>query len=101
MWSVTLKESSIEERHSHVTSNDRHSFFHSSGCLLPSHFLYIMGSLAQMEQIIAGGRKRALANSKLDAARKLLDDGIPRKDVAEIMKISMATLYRYLPGEQL
>jgi DNA invertase Pin-like site-specific DNA recombinase len=38
-------------------------------------------------------------NSKLDAARKLLDDGIPRKDVAEIMKISLATLYRYFPGD--
>lgn len=78
-------------------------------------FFNIMGSLAQMERELmmertlagikaakergrVGGRKRALVNSKLDAARKLLDDGIPRKDVAEIMKISMATLYRYFPG---
>jgi len=75
-------------------------------------FFNIMGSLAQMERELmmertqagikaakergrVGGRKRALVNSKLDAARKLLDDGIPRRDVAEIMKISMATLYRY------
>jgi len=80
-------------------------------------FFNIMGSLAQMERELmmertqagikaakergrVGGRKRALVNSKLDAARKLLDEGIPRRDVAEIMKISLATLYRYFPGEQ-
>jgi len=78
-------------------------------------FFNIMGSLAQMERELmmertqtgikaakergrVGGRKRALVNSKLDAARKLLDEGTPRKDVAEIMKISVATLYRYFPG---
>jgi DNA invertase Pin-like site-specific DNA recombinase len=78
-------------------------------------FFNIMGSLAQMERELliertqaglqaakergrVGGRKRALVNSKLEAARKLLDEGTPRKDVAEIMKISMATLYRYFPG---
>lgn len=37
-------------------------------------------------------------NSKLNATRKFFDDGIPRKDVVEIMKISRATLYRYFPG---
>ncbi len=79
-------------------------------------FFNIMGRLAQMERELmmertqaglraakergrVGGRKRALVNSKIDAARKLLDEGVPRKDVAEIMKISMATLYRYFPGE--
>ncbi len=78
-------------------------------------FFNIVGSLAQMERELmmertqagikaakdrgrVGGRKRALVNSKLDAARKLLDDGIPRRDVAEIMKVSLAMLQRYIPG---
>lgn len=78
-------------------------------------FFNIMGSLAQMERELmiertmaglqaamergrVGGRKKSLTKSKLEAARKLLDEGTPRKDVAEIMKISMATLYRYFPG---
>ncbi len=58
-------------------------------------FFNIMGSLAQMERELIAGRKRTLTNSKLEAARKLLDDGIPRRYVAEIMKISVATLYRH------
>ena len=78
-------------------------------------FFNIMGSLAQMERELivertqaglkaarergrVGGRKRALSNSKLEAAQKLIDEGIPRKDVAVSLGISRATLYRYFPG---
>lgn len=78
-------------------------------------FFHIMASLAQMErELIAertkagleaarkrgrvGGRKRKMTNSKLESAKKLLDDGVPAKEVAENLGVSVPTLYRWLPA---
>lgn len=78
-------------------------------------FFNIIGSLAQMERELiiertragikaardrgrVGGRKKALTKTKLETARKLLDEGTPRKDIAAAFGISKATLYRYFPG---
>ena len=74
-----------------------------------------MASLAQMErELIAertkagleaarkrgrvGGRKRSMTKSKLEAAKNLLEQGIPHKDVAENLGVSVPTLYRWLPA---
>ena len=40
------------------------------------------------------GRKRVMTDSKLNAAKKLLDSGILPKDVANNLGVSLATLYR-------
>ncbi|MHC5853548.1 recombinase family protein [Nostoc sp.] len=78
-------------------------------------FFHVMASLAQMErELIAertkagleaarllgrkGGRKRKMNESKLEAAKKLLASGIPPKEVAKNLGISVPTLYRWIPA---
>jgi DNA invertase Pin-like site-specific DNA recombinase len=77
-------------------------------------FFHIMASLSQMERELivertkagleaarklgrVGGRKRKMTDSKLTSARKLLSSGVPPKDVAKNLGISIPTLYRWLP----
>jgi DNA invertase Pin-like site-specific DNA recombinase len=81
-------------------------------------FFHVMASLAEMEReltiertkagLIAarkqgrvGGRKRKLTESKLESARKLLLSGIPPKDVADNLGVSIPTLYRWIPASSL
>jgi DNA invertase Pin-like site-specific DNA recombinase len=45
-----------------------------------------------------GGRKPALTPKNLDTARKLLAAGDRPKDIAETLKVSVATFYRYFPA---
>ena len=78
-------------------------------------FFHVMASLAQMERELivertraglaaakrrgrVGGRKRSMTKSKLESARKLLDEGVPHKEVAENLGVSVPTLYRWLPA---
>jgi DNA invertase Pin-like site-specific DNA recombinase len=78
-------------------------------------FFHIMASLAQMERDLIvertkagleaakargriGGRRRKMTKSKLEAATKLLSNGIPPKDVAQNLGVSVPTLYRWLPA---
>ncbi|OYE02736.1 recombinase family protein [Nostoc sp. 'Peltigera membranacea cyanobiont' 232] len=78
-------------------------------------FFHVMASLAQMErELIAertkagldaarllgrkGGRKRKMSESKLESAKKLLASGIPPKEVAKNLGISVPTLYRWIPA---
>ncbi|GLR76757.1 MULTISPECIES: recombinase family protein [Vibrionaceae] len=80
-------------------------------------FFHMMASLAQMERELlvertkagldaarqrgrVGGRKRRMTNSKLQSAKRLLADGIPVKDVAQDLGISVPTLYRWLPASE-
>lgn len=78
-------------------------------------FFHVMASLAEMERDLtiertrAGleaarklgrkpGRKRRMTESKIASARKLLDNGTPRREVAEHLGVSLPTLYRWIPG---
>lgn len=80
-------------------------------------FFHVMASLAQMERELliertqaglaaarkrgrVGGRKRVMTDSKLKAAKCLRDKGIPHKDIATDLDISLPTLYRWLPASQ-
>jgi DNA invertase Pin-like site-specific DNA recombinase len=77
-----------------------------------------MASLAEMERELAvertragleiarklgrkGGRKREMTESKIDSARKLLASGIPPKEVAKNLGVSVPTLYRWVPASGL
>ncbi len=79
-------------------------------------FFHVMASLAQMERELivertragleiakqrgrVGGRKRQMTDSKIDAAKKLLSNGLPAKEVAENLGVSIPTLYRWLPAK--
>jgi DNA invertase Pin-like site-specific DNA recombinase len=79
-------------------------------------FFHVMASLAQMERELiiertkaglesakqlgrTGGRKRLMTESKILSARKLLASGVPPKDVAKDLGISVPTLYRWLPAK--
>jgi len=81
-------------------------------------FFHVMGSLSQMERELLiertkagldaakkrgriGGRKRKMTDSKLKSARKLLADGIPPKEVANNLGISIPTLYRWCPASEI
>lgn len=80
-------------------------------------FFHVMASLAQMERELmvertkagldvarkqgrVGGRKRAMTNSKLESAKRLLADGVAPKDVANDIGVSIPTLYRWLPASE-
>lgn len=78
-------------------------------------FFHVMASLAQMERELliertqagleaakadgrVGGRKPKMTPSKLKAAQQLLDAGVPPKDVAANLGVSVPTLYRWIPA---
>ena len=78
-------------------------------------FFHVMASLAEMERELIvertkaglaaakklgrkGGRKCKMTDSKLSAAKKLLENGILPKDVANNLGVSLATLYRWIPA---
>lgn len=47
-----------------------------------------------------GGRKLIMTAGKIEAATKLLMDGMPAKDVAQYMGVSVPTLYRWCPATE-
>jgi DNA invertase Pin-like site-specific DNA recombinase len=76
---------------------------------------HVMASLAAMERGLTvertraglqaarqlghtGGRKRQMTDSKIASAKKLLASGVPPKDVAVNLSVSVPTLYRWLPA---
>lgn len=78
-------------------------------------FFHVMASLAEMERELTiertragleiarqlgrkGGRKRLMTNSKIESAKKLLDSGVPPRDVAKNLGVSVPTLYRWIPA---
>ena len=78
-------------------------------------FFHVMASLAQMERELlvertkaglaaakkrgrVGGRKRVMTSSKLEAAKKLLAEGMPPKEIARNLGVSIPTLYRWCPA---
>jgi len=78
-------------------------------------FFHVMASLAQMERELTiertraglavarqlgrkGGRKRQMTESKIRSAKKLLATGVPPRDVASNLGVSVPTLYRWIPA---
>lgn len=80
-------------------------------------FFHVMASLAEMERELSvertragldaakqlgrkGGRKPKMTSSKIESAKKLLASGIPPRDVAKDLGVSVPTLYRWLPASK-
>ena len=78
-------------------------------------FFHVMASLAEMERELIvertraglevakqlgrkGGRKPKMTSSKIESAKKLLLSGVPPKDVAKNLGVSIPTLYRWVPA---
>ena len=78
-------------------------------------FFHVMASLAEMERELIiertragldvarqlgrkGGRKPKMTESKIESAKKLLASGMPAKDVANNLGVSVPTLYRWVPA---
>lgn len=78
-------------------------------------FFHMMASLAEMERDLIvertraglevarqlgrkGGRKPKMTASKIESARKLLASGMPPREVAHNLSVSVPTLYRWLPA---
>ena len=78
-------------------------------------FFHVMASLAEMERELTvertqaglqiarqlgrtGGRKRQMTESKIESAKKLLTTGMPPRDVAKNLGVSVPTLYRWIPA---
>lgn len=78
-------------------------------------FFHVMASLAQMERdLIAertkaglaaakkmgrvGGRKRKMTESKIKAAKKLIESGQTYQEVALNLEVTLPTLYRWVPA---
>jgi DNA invertase Pin-like site-specific DNA recombinase len=78
-------------------------------------FFHVMARLAEMERELMvertragldvarrlgrkGGRKPKMTDSKIESAKKLLASGIPPRDVAKNLGVSIPTLYRWVPA---
>ncbi|MGC5888002.1 recombinase family protein [Ralstonia pseudosolanacearum] len=78
-------------------------------------FFHVMASLAEMERELnaertragllaarqhgrSGGRPAKMTRSKIASARKLLASGVPPRDVAKNLGVSIPTLYRWVPA---
>ena len=78
-------------------------------------FFHVMASLAEMERELTiertraglevarqlgrkGRRKRQMTDSKIASAKKLLANGVPPRDVAKNLGVSVPTLYRWIPA---
>lgn len=78
-------------------------------------FFHVMASLAEMERELIvertraglavartlgrqGGRRRQMTESKIESAKKLLASGVPPRDVAKNLGVSVPTLYRWVPA---
>ncbi|KPC50967.1 DNA-invertase Gin [Pseudomonas amygdali pv. morsprunorum] len=78
-------------------------------------FFHVMASLAEMERELTvertraglqvarqlgrtGGRKRQMTDSKIVSAKKLLANGVPPREVAKNLGVSVPTLYRWIPA---
>ena len=78
-------------------------------------FFHVMASLAQMERELmvertqaglvaarklgrTGGRRRRMTDGKISAAHSLLAGGVPPRDVAKTLGVSIPTLYRWVPA---
>jgi len=81
-------------------------------------FFHVMASLAEMERELTvertraglevakqlgrkGGRSRKMTDSKIESAKKLLASGVPPRDVAKNLGVSVPTLYRWIPASGL
>jgi len=45
-----------------------------------------------------GERKRQMTDSKIESAKSLLAKGMPLRDVAKNLGVSVPTLYRWIPA---
>lgn len=78
---------------------------------------HIMAAMAEMERDLnrerttaalmvarregrVGGRKTVMTLSRLAAARKLLASGMPMREIAPAIGVSVPTLYRHLPAPE-
>jgi len=74
-------------------------------------FFHVMASLAEMERELTiertcaglevgrtGGRKRQMTEGIIRSAKKLLASGVPPREVASNLGVSVPTLYRWIPA---
>ena len=78
-------------------------------------FFHVMTSLAQMERELIvertragleaarkrgriGGRKRLMTPSKVESAKNLIKNGVPPREMAKNLGVSIPTLYRWCPA---
>lgn len=78
---------------------------------------HIMAAMAEMERDLnrerttaalmvarregrMGGRKTVMTPKRLEAARKLLASGMPMREIAPAIGVSVPTLYRHLPAPE-
>ncbi len=47
-----------------------------------------------------GGRKRVMTPNKSKAAKKLLAEGMPPKEITQNLGVSIPTLYRWCPASE-
>lgn len=84
--------------------------YHGAACgICGRFFFHVMASLAEMERDLIverirvgldvarqlgrkGGRKPKMTDSKIESAKKLLASGVPPKDVAKNLGVSVPTL---------
>ena len=105
----------LEQRGVHFKSlTDQIDTSTTAGCF----FFHVMASLAQMERDLTiertwaglesarrpgrtGGRKRKMTDSKIAAAKRLMQDGMQPREAVKTLGVSIPTLYRWLPASHM
>jgi DNA invertase Pin-like site-specific DNA recombinase len=59
------------------------------------------GLKAAKEMGRTGGRKRLMTNSKIESAKKLLANGVPVREAAANLGVSIPTFYRWIPASKI
>ena len=65
------------------------------------HHLTIERTRAGLEIARQLGRKRQMTDSKIESAKQLLTNGVPPRDVAKNLGVSVPTLYRWVPASSI
>ena len=98
-----------------VSTRDQKTDSIDTGTPSGRFFFHVMASLAEMERELivertrmglevarrlgrTGGRKRSMTDSKIESAKQLLANGVPPRDVARNLGVSIPTLYRWVPA---
>ena len=78
-------------------------------------FFHVMSALAEMERELIvertraglaaareqgrfGGRRRVMTPDVVERARRMLDNGATRQQIADVTNVGLKTIYKYLPA---
>lgn len=60
----------------------------------------LAGLAAAREQGRIGGRRRVMTPEVVDRARRMLENGATRQQIADVIGVEVKTVYKYFPAQE-